>query len=1025
MALPRSERSSRDDAIIRLMLFFFRNIAIISPPPNTPSDSDDQEVSRSATIDAFHQQDVFALLLTISSNMGEDFNLEDTTILEVLFHLLKGVEVEKVFMDDRKLEDHQNSELKDILRKEKGMHRDYARNAPTRHNRFGTMIWVKRADEKLSTVSGQDILGDNQHALQKMDKTKRWKKPRYGKRDHPIAQDDFDVPVTLDSSARKHLRTFVEEFLDSGFNPLFSHIRRAIEREADRVIDYHSKQFFYVVSWFLEAERVRRRTKKEAEVKRKMQDVEEVDSFALVASVLNQETFITLNRSMQRSYDMKEWQDLNANMRCFTQILLTIQEMAISPLEEDQEIAENIQNRIFYEETTHDRIIGILRGYKDQGFGYLNACTELSHVFLRMLERYSKENVDMQVRSRRRARRKRKESKKDNNQEDNANGDDSEAEDLEQASQVAKERKFDFNRFATKFSTQKCVDTFVAFTAFYKDLNTEQLKRAHRFFYRVAFKLEATVLLYRLDIISLFYRMIKGPEGLDSSRPAYKDWEELVRQLLKRLFKKLDQRPGLVVELLFSKINSTLHFLEYGFEKQTIKATPRAPAELEIKPWVAESKEQQIAIVIGALSLDGKIDLVHWIDRVLEDAVKDRKSFEEEHQAFMDAERSNNPDFQPSDRDPKVYSISMHLSFNSVSDVARLTIEQAVRPENDACRIAMFKNATLRLLMSLLLFQRIGVEDTPDNEWIIPGEVTASELSELHAIVDRNVRDPVTDEGDVDPRDNIRRRPVAQSAEDEDDDNASTASVEDEDFLFPAGPSISNPTNPEETKKKKRLRRKKDTEDGDDLDLDVEAEKQAKRKRISAKEKRFKSAVYVHDSDDGSDEEADRQFFAREEERRKNQSLKVLQLLRDGDVNAKAGQGVKKRKSAGTRDEGARKRQRGAQDVDEVLSDEDMLFISGNSSSPRHEAILTDEEVVNDEDTPLSSAEASDDESGKIAEEDTRLDRGDATKTSAKLDKDVNMGEATINDEDDEDDDVVAAPRRRVRAGFVVDSDSE
>src|SRR6201994_1375611 len=119
-----------------------------------------------------------------------------------------------------------------------------------------------------------------------------------------------------------------------------------------------------------------------------------------------------LNRYMQVSFDNKEWQDLNASMRCFTQVLLTVQEMAASPLEDDQEIADNIQNRIFYEETTHDRIIAILKGYKDQGFGYLDACIELSHVFLRMLERYSKENVDLQIRSKRRAKKKQKEEKK-------------------------------------------------------------------------------------------------------------------------------------------------------------------------------------------------------------------------------------------------------------------------------------------------------------------------------------------------------------------------------------------------------------------------------------------------------------------------------------------------------------------------------------------------------------------------------------------------------------------------------------
>lgn len=48
---------------------------------------------------------------------------------------------------------------------------------------------------------------------------------------------------------------------------------------------------------------------------------EEANSFALIAGVLTQEVFITLNRFMQKSYDTKEWEDLKAGMRCFTQIV--------------------------------------------------------------------------------------------------------------------------------------------------------------------------------------------------------------------------------------------------------------------------------------------------------------------------------------------------------------------------------------------------------------------------------------------------------------------------------------------------------------------------------------------------------------------------------------------------------------------------------------------------------------------------------------------------------------------------------
>jgi replication fork protection complex subunit Tof1/Swi1 len=631
IATSKDDRTSRDEGIIKLMLYFFRNISIITPLPNLPNQGLDNEISRSATIEAFRQEDVLALLLTLCSNMGEDFNLQDVIVLEIIFNLIKGVDVEKLFMNKEQRKIQKTSELKDVLGKEKGMHRDYAKIAPTRHGRFGTMIWVKRDDEKVSTISGQDNLKDGRNSLLKMDKSKKWSKPLQRRKDLDHSIHDFDRSVRLSEVAGELLRNFVEEFLDSGFNPLFTHLRKAIEREADRLLDINYRQFFYTVSWFLQAERCRRARQEKDRKNQKVQTEFEAESYGLVAGVLNQETFITLNRYTQTSFDNKEWQDLSASMRCFTQILLTVQEMAQSSLEDDQEIADNIQNRIFYEETTHDRIVSILKGYKDQGFGYLDACTELSHVFLRMLERYSKENNDLQIRSRRRARRKKKEEQKEQNAGNEDDDDDaqSENEDIAEAAQVSRERKFDFTRFAAKFTSQSSVDTFLAFTAFYRDLSIDQLKRAHRFFYRVAFKQELAVLLYRVDIISLFYKLIKGPEGLDRSHAMYKEWDELVRQVLKRMFKKLEQRPELIVEMLFSKIRATLYYLEYGHEKQTISSI-RTPVELEVKSAPGRDVNEQIGIVVAALIKDENSAFVRWVLETVAKAADERKAWEAE-----------------------------------------------------------------------------------------------------------------------------------------------------------------------------------------------------------------------------------------------------------------------------------------------------------------------------------------------------------------------------------------------------------
>lgn len=95
------------------------------------------------------------------------------------------------------------------------------------------------------------------------------------------------------------------------------HLRKAIEREADRVLKSHSSQFFYLISWFLKAECARTEQKHKAKGAAPGDD----EGFSLVASVLNQETFILLNRFMQTGVDNKVHSDVNAGMKCFTQIV--------------------------------------------------------------------------------------------------------------------------------------------------------------------------------------------------------------------------------------------------------------------------------------------------------------------------------------------------------------------------------------------------------------------------------------------------------------------------------------------------------------------------------------------------------------------------------------------------------------------------------------------------------------------------------------------------------------------------------
>ena len=110
MAQPRRERSKRDEGIIKLLLYLFRNMAMITQPQNLPSQGDENEISPSATINVFQEQDVFNLLLTIGSGASDEFQEQDVIILETLFHLLKGVDPKKLFMQQSQLESEETNE---------------------------------------------------------------------------------------------------------------------------------------------------------------------------------------------------------------------------------------------------------------------------------------------------------------------------------------------------------------------------------------------------------------------------------------------------------------------------------------------------------------------------------------------------------------------------------------------------------------------------------------------------------------------------------------------------------------------------------------------------------------------------------------------------------------------------------------------------------------------------------------------------------------------------------------------------
>lgn len=1014
MAQPRSERSTNDKAIIGLVLNLIRNIAMITQPQHLPSQGDENEITRSTTIAILAKQDIFNFLLTVGSGSGDEFQDNIVTQLEALFHILKGIEPKKLFMEKQQIEKNNTKEFKDLLSKEKAMLDGYKKHAPTRHNRFGTMVWLKRDETNYSTVTGQHSITNDEQTLYHMDKSKKWDKPKFrGKNTQdPNEQLAIGERCEIDDSATNILRTFIEDFLDSSFNPLFLALRKLIERDSnfERHTAENVKQYFYLISWFLNAatarhEHVAKENQNNANdsATASVQD----NSYAYIAAVLDQETFVLLNRSMQLYLDEKNWQTVQSTMLAFTQILLTVQSMAESPDEEDQEIAENIQNRIFYEEATHDRILQLLRGYNRQGFVYLDAVTECTHVFVRMLERYSKFNVDLQIRSKRRARRKQK-KKQPEGTEANPVTAEEEAEEAEEEErelyQAASERKFDFAKFSAKFMNQTCVDTFLSLLNFYQDLTPEQLKRCHRYFYRLAFKNELAVLLFRVDILLLFHRLIKGPEGLNPDVEGFKEWEQLVQQVFRRCVKWVSRdtegegwKEMCMIEMLFSKMGNTVFYLQNGYERVVERAAPRPPAELEFKANITE--EQKVGVAVGVMLEHNKAADVSWVREEIKRAADEREAFEIARRHEM-----------PEDADPEEW------------EATSISPKIFLQPGDSAERkLALFKDKHLRLLLTAAGYQRLGVAEDTEASWILPGELSSTELNETATKIQQAEFDPPTFDGrsatDMTRTkgSHVRRETTTTGPFDDASDAEEGASDADAPMFPPNMREKRKQTQADDDndenapKKKRRLQRKNAGEDATDSD----AERRAASRREKERERnaKIKSRLFITASDDESDAEGDAAFFKLEEERRRRmKGIIRKQLLEEmEEVGASAKGGKKGGKTGGEVRAKAREVARAlGEDEDELVEG----ALEGLDVDGDEDADADEDEGAGNVDVPSSATPFP-----------GAMDVADSDGASEK-----EATPAVVDDDDDEDDAPVSKkpPARRLRAGFVLDdSDSD
>ena len=335
----------------------------------------------------------------------------------------------------------------------------------------------------------------------------------------------------------------------------------------------------------------------------------------------------------------------------------------------------------------------------------------------------------------------------------------------------------------------------------------------------------------------------------------------------------------------------------------------------------------------------------------------------------------------------------------------------------------MFKDNKLRLLMTLVGFERLGIEDDANSTWIVPSSASPAKLQEALDEVAKAQSSPPEFDNGRDAEDLVRRKVLAKPRRatfDDDSEDAGFLDDGDEELLFPAGgPTVRKSDALEELKQRRRRRtRDQSTEPLDEEEREERAE--ARRRAELERRRKIKSELFVHDSDDEEDAERDRLFFEEEENRRGKQGeelLKALQAKGSGnDDSAKS----KKRKKADV--DQSRKRSRRSSSLS-VSDNDDAPEISGASSSlGLHDLIgSTDDE---DADTPLSSTHQVSSQEKSLDEPMSALQDPPTPLPATKaIDRHVTMVDAAESSGDDVP--TAKVGRGRGRAGFVIDSDSE
>ncbi|XP_071489964.1 protein timeless homolog [Diadema antillarum] len=406
--------SRREDhtLLMERILLLVRNILHIPADPNAEKRTDDDASIHDQVLWALNVSGMDKLILYIASAEGEQQWCMHA--VEIISHMLREQTPESLAQagTSQQASERQREarELEQLRQREMAEKRARIMKASGRHSRFGGSFYMK----DFKSISERDLI---YHRSLQNAKTMTFesekgptKKP---KNRLPMMDKDISRRSTL--SIRLFLKDFCILLMDNCYNPLMNAVKDHILHH--RAQENDESYYLWAMHFFMQ---FNRHHKFRIDV---ISETFSVQTFHYV------DTQITKYLDMMTT-DKKEttaWSKrMHLGLKAYRELLASLNEMAgPSSAPELRESADVIQNNLFYVVEYREIFITLLKKFDEvkNTRTYLKDLVETTHIFIKMLEKYSKKKKTLMVQKKTKKkakRRKRRQPQQEAGQSHNA-----------------------------------------------------------------------------------------------------------------------------------------------------------------------------------------------------------------------------------------------------------------------------------------------------------------------------------------------------------------------------------------------------------------------------------------------------------------------------------------------------------------------------------------------------------------------------------------------------------------------------